>query len=95
MSYGKKKTINPSSKIFAQPTKQPAISFKLLLIGDEGVGKTSLTKRFASDTFTPGIDSTMGIDFDSKSIRVDRKTVDISIWDTSGKDVFMSTTMAF
>jgi len=65
------------------------------LIGDEGVGKTSLAKRFASDTFNPGVGPTMGIDFDSKSLRVDRKSVEISIWDTSGKDVFMSTTMAF
>ena len=95
MSYGKKKSINPSSRIFKEPTKQPTCSFKLLLIGDEGVGKTSLSKRFASDTFSPAVNATMGIDFDSKSFRVDRKAVEISIWDTSGKDVFMSTTMAF
>jgi Ras-related protein Rab-18 len=56
-------------------------SFKILLVGDSGTGKSSLLLRFTSDTFEP-LTSTIGVDFVSKSMLVDGRRVKLTIWDT-------------
>jgi len=61
--------------------------FKLLLIGDSGVGKSCLLLRFADDTYTESYISTIGVDFKIRTIELDGKTVKLQIWDTAGQNV--------
>uniref|UniRef100_A0AAY4ASH7 Ras-related protein Rab-13 n=1 Tax=Denticeps clupeoides TaxID=299321 RepID=A0AAY4ASH7_9TELE len=69
--------------------------FKLLLIGDSGVGKTCLIIRFAEDNFNSTYISTIGIDFKVKTIDVDGKKVKLQIWDTAGQERFKTITTAY
>eukprot|EP00767_Chilomastix_cuspidata_P003222 gnl/Chilomastix_cuspidata/334.p1 GENE.gnl/Chilomastix_cuspidata/334~~gnl/Chilomastix_cuspidata/334.p1 ORF type:complete len:214 (+),score=88.10 gnl/Chilomastix_cuspidata/334:46-642(+) len=62
--------------------------FKIVLIGDTGVGKTCLLLRFAEDTYIESYISTIGVDFKIKTVEVGSKTVKIEIWDTAGQDRF-------
>ncbi len=60
--------------------------FKVVLVGDAEVGKTSLTTRFAYGTFTDGYISTLGVDFIVKSIPVNNYIVKLQAWDTAGQE---------
>ena len=61
-------------------------NFKMLLIGDSGVGKSSLLLRFSNDTFADSYSSTIWIDFRSRSIRVEKNVCKLDIWDTAGQE---------
>ncbi|KAL6051751.1 Ras-related protein Rab-1A [Balamuthia mandrillaris] len=69
--------------------------FKLLIIGDSGVGKTSLMLKFTDDVFTESYISTIGVDFKIKTIQVDGKTVKLQIWDTAGQERFRTITSSY
>jgi Ras-related protein Rab-1A len=58
--------------------------FKVLLIGNSGVGKSSLLLRFADDVFHDNFMPTIGVDFKIRTIDVDGKTIKLQIWDTAG-----------
>ena len=58
--------------------------FKIVLIGDSGVGKTCLLSKFARNEFSLDSKVTVGVEFASKSIEVDGKTIKAQIWDTCG-----------
>ncbi len=60
--------------------------FKLVLIGDSGVGKSCLLLRFADDKFTNSYITTIGVDFRFKTIPVNNKTIKLQIWDTAGQE---------
>ena len=65
--------------------------FKLLIIGESGVGKTCLLLRFTDDSFT----STIGIDFKIKIINLDNKLIKLQIWDTAGEERFRTITKTY
>ena len=66
--------------------------FKVLLIGDSGVGKSSLLLRFADDTYTDCYISTIGVDFKIKTVELDGETVKLQLWDTAGQERFKTIT---
>ncbi len=67
-------------------------SFKILIIGDSGVGKSALLTRFSDNVFLPTFTSTIGIDFNSRMIRVDKAICKLEIWDTAGQERFSTIT---
>ncbi|KAK9089049.1 hypothetical protein Scep_028131 [Stephania cephalantha] len=71
--------------------------FKVVLIGDSGVGKSNLLSRFTRNEFSLESKSTIGVEFATRSIRVDDKVVKAQIWDTAGQerfDLFSSTSIS-
>ena len=62
--------------------------FKILLIGDAGVGKSSIMLRFCDDTFDQHINSTIGVDFKVKLMNMHSKRIKLTIWDTAGQERF-------
>eukprot|EP00002_Diphylleia_rotans_P027354 TRINITY_DN5481_c0_g1_i2.p1 TRINITY_DN5481_c0_g1~~TRINITY_DN5481_c0_g1_i2.p1 ORF type:complete len:111 (+),score=18.16 TRINITY_DN5481_c0_g1_i2:82-414(+) len=68
---------------------------KLLLIGDSGVGKSSLLMRFCEDTFSPNFITTIGIDFKIRNVDMDGKRIKLQIWDTAGQERFRTITTAY
>ena len=55
---------------------------KFVLIGDPGVGKTSLSQQYIFETFTEEYKPTIGVDFISKKILYNNKSISLQIWDT-------------
>merc|ERR1740136_5277 len=68
---------------------------KVVMVGDSGVGKSSLLKRFSSREFTGDYISTIGVDFEIKTLEVDGKTVKLQIWDTAGQERFQNITTSY
>jgi len=64
--------------------------YKLVFLGDQSVGKTSLITRFMYDSFDSTYQATIGIDFLSKKLSVDGEEVALQIWDTAGTERFRS-----
>lgn len=62
--------------------------FKIILIGDSGVGKTSLMTRFTDKSYRPSSSATIGVDFKIKTIDLDGVKVKLQIWDTAGQERF-------
>lgn len=58
--------------------------FKLVIVGNSGVGKSSLLLRFSDDTFSDSYLTTIGVDFRFKTLELDGKKVKLQIWDTAG-----------
>jgi len=69
--------------------------FKLLMIGDAGVGKSSMLLRFTDDSFDDHIQSTIGVDFKVKHMDVMDKRVKLTIWDTAGQERFRTLTSSY
>lgn len=67
----------------------------MLLIGNSGVGKSSLLLRFADDVFTDNFMPTIGVDFKIRTIEVDGKTIKLQIWDTAGQERFKTITSSY
>jgi Ras-related protein Rab-1A len=69
--------------------------FKLVLIGDSGVGKSSLLMRFSDDLYSENYISTIGVDFRFRTVNVNNKVIKLQIWDTAGQERFRSITSAY
>jgi len=69
--------------------------FKVVLIGDSGVGKSNLLSRFTRNEFNLESKSTIGVEFATRSIQVDSKTIKAQIWDTAGQERFRAITSAY
>ena len=69
--------------------------FKVMLIGDSGVGKTCLLFRYCDDAFSGTFISTIGVDFKIKTLELMGKRIKFMIWDTAGQERFNSITSAY
>ncbi|CAI9546950.1 unnamed protein product [Staurois parvus] len=69
--------------------------FKIVLIGDAGVGKTCVVQRFKSGVFVERQGSTIGVDFTMKTLEIQGKRVKLQIWDTAGQERFRTITQSY
>ncbi|KAG2235792.1 hypothetical protein INT48_001018 [Thamnidium elegans] len=74
----------------SQEFSNPLRKFKLVFLGEQSVGKTSLITRFMYDTFDNTYQATIGIDFLSKTMYLEDRTVRLQLWDTAGQERFRS-----
>ena len=69
--------------------------FKLIIIGDTGVGKSCLMKRVMDDEFKTEHQVTIGVEFGSYGLRIEGKIIKMQIWDTAGQESYKSVTRIF
>ncbi|XP_058510099.1 ras-related protein Rab-35 [Solea solea] len=69
--------------------------FKLLIIGDSNVGKSSLLLRFADSSFSGSYITTIGVDFKIRTVDIDGERVKLQIWDTAGQERFRTITSTY
>lgn len=69
--------------------------FKVVLIGDSSVGKSQLLNRFARNEFSLDSKATIGVEFQTRTIVVDHKTIKAQIWDTAGQERYRAVTSAY
>ncbi|KAG6791500.1 hypothetical protein POTOM_000621 [Populus tomentosa] len=86
---------NSRSNLLTAMTPEYDYLFKLLLIGDSGVGKSCLLLRFADDSYLESYISTIGVDFKIRTVEQDGKTIKLQIWDTAGQERFRTITSSY
>ncbi|CCH60287.1 hypothetical protein TBLA_0C04910 [Henningerozyma blattae CBS 6284] len=69
--------------------------FKIVLIGDSGVGKSNLLSRFTTNEFNLESKSTIGVEFATRTIEVEGKKIKAQIWDTAGQERYRAITSAY
>ncbi|KAE8708515.1 Ras-related protein RABA2a [Hibiscus syriacus] len=69
--------------------------FKVVLIGDSGVGKSNLLSRFTRNEFSLESKSTIGVEFATRTLQVEGRTVKAQIWDTAGQERYRAITSAY
>ncbi|KAI3760515.1 hypothetical protein L1987_50910 [Smallanthus sonchifolius] len=69
--------------------------FKIVLIGDSGVGKSNILSRFTRNEFCLESKSTIGVEFATRTLQVDGKTIKAQIWDTAGQERYRAITSAY
>lgn len=87
----------PIEKVQIIPAEgaDPDLLLKIVLIGESGVGKTNLLSRFSRDQFNPNSKSTIGVEFATKTFKVEDKNVKVQIWDTAGQERYRAITSAY
>uniref|UniRef100_A0A673GXL9 RAB38, member RAS oncogene family n=1 Tax=Sinocyclocheilus rhinocerous TaxID=307959 RepID=A0A673GXL9_9TELE len=69
--------------------------YKILVIGDLGVGKTSIIKRYVHQNFSPNYRATIGVDFALKVLNLAQETVRLQLWDIAGQERFGNMTRVY
>jgi Ras-related protein Rab-2A len=69
--------------------------FKVIIIGDSGIGKSCVLKRLVENDFKEDHDVTVGVEFGSFLVRIEDKVLKLQIWDTAGQESFRSITKIF
>ena len=64
--------------------------YKLIFLGDQGVGKSCILNRFLNDTFIEDYQATIGLDFQSKNIQIENQDIHLLLYDTAGQEKFRS-----
>ena len=76
-------------------TSEPSNIFKILTIGESGVGKTCILRRFVEDKFLKNHLATIGIDFKTKTLNINNQEIKLKIWDTAGQERFRNITTQY
>lgn len=76
-------------------TSRKKVLLKVIILGDSGVGKTSLMNQYVNKKFSNQYKATIGADFLTKEVMVDDRLVTLQIWDTAGQERFQSLGVAF
>ena len=76
-------------------TSEPAMTFKILTIGESGVGKTCVLRRFVENKFSKNHLATIGIDFKTKTLNIYNQEIKLKIWDTAGQERFRNITTQY
>ncbi|KNE69447.1 small GTP-binding protein domain [Allomyces macrogynus ATCC 38327] len=87
-----------ATRLTDRPHSSPPPRYYILtvvLIGDSGVGKSNLLSRFTRNEFNLESKSTIGVEFATRSIQVDGKTIKAQIWDTAGQERYRAITSAY
>jgi small GTP-binding protein len=71
------------------------VSYKFIIVGSSGVGKTAILKRLVEDSFSEDSQSTIGVEFDSTVLTIGERKVKLQIWDTAGQERFRSIAKAY
>jgi Ras-related protein Rab-2A len=71
------------------------ILFRVIIVGDTGVGKSCILLRFSEDTFNEQHNVTIGVEFGSKQVEIGSTSIKLQIWDTAGQESFRSITRSF
>jgi Ras-related protein Rab-6A len=79
-----------SHKVSLQMENAPIQKYKVVLLGEQSVGKTAILSRFMYDTFDSTYQATIGIDYFGKTIYTPERTVKLQFWDTAGQERFRS-----
>eukprot|EP00002_Diphylleia_rotans_P023880 TRINITY_DN4702_c2_g1_i1.p1 TRINITY_DN4702_c2_g1~~TRINITY_DN4702_c2_g1_i1.p1 ORF type:complete len:220 (-),score=52.88 TRINITY_DN4702_c2_g1_i1:580-1239(-) len=82
-------SVNAAATVNSLPSSAVA-KYKLVFLGDQSVGKTSIITRFMYDTFENSYQATIGIDFVSKTIHLEDRVIRLQLWDTAGQERFRS-----
>lgn len=69
--------------------------FKVVLIGDSAVGKSQILARFARNEFSLDSKATIGVEFQTRTLVIDHKSVKAQIWDTAGQERYRAVTSAY
>ena len=64
--------------------------YKLIFLGDQGVGKSCILNRFLNDTFIENYQATIGLDFQSKNVQIEGQDIHLLLYDTAGQEKFRS-----
>ena len=72
-----------------------ALTFKFLLVGDGGVGKTSLVHSLRDQTFDTSVESTVGVEFSILPVTIDDTNINLHIWDTAGQEVYRALSRSY
>ena len=73
----------------------PELKFKILIIGDSAVGKTSMLLKYVDNYFPETHMATIGVEYKSKTINTPKYKINLNIWDTAGQERFKSITRSF
>ena len=91
--------MNDNGKIIINEVDSPEakedLKVKIVVIGDSGVGKTNLIKRFITNTFDQRTKSTVGVEFITKTYKIKDNYFKVEIWDTAGQERYKSITSVY
>ncbi|PSN52026.1 hypothetical protein C0J52_04538 [Blattella germanica] len=87
--------LSPVTSGELEPTGVPDRTYKIVFAGDAAVGKSCFIFRFCKGVFINNLGSTLGVDFQVKTIRVDDRNVTLQLWDTAGQERFRSMTKTY
>ena len=77
------------------PEAKEDFKLKIVVVGDSGVGKTNLIKRFITNEFSENFKATIGVEFMSKTYKINKHLFKIEIWDTAGQERYKSITAVY
>lgn len=86
---------SPKRLVKSSSSAQPERMYRIILAGDAAVGKSSFIMRLCKNKFVNNLNSTLGVDFQTKVIEVDDKLVVLQLWDTAGQERFRSVAKSY